>query len=125
MRAFKRIFITRYKNRILTALFWWGLVGAALLFYPAPASAEAFSIYHYVFFLPVFLAVLFTVHLLTGHTRRSVLIAALLVGLAILRLFRLATPINIVFLLIIGTAIEYWMHGRSKKHSGSRLQALK
>lgn len=100
-------------HRWLWALFWWGIVSTMVLFYPAPDSPEGLNSAHHVLFVPLFFAFLFTVHIATGHIRRSVLVGFGLTVLALLQLYRLATPITIALILISVLAIEYWFHGRS------------
>lgn len=113
MNRLWRARIRAYIHRALWALFWWGIVSTMVLFYPAPESPEGLNKVHYLFFVPLFFAFLFTVHIATGHIRRSVLVGFGITTLAFLQLYRLVTPISTVLILITVLSLEYWFHGRS------------
>ena len=96
-KIFRRLHVSKGQLFFLLAL--WLVVGAVLMFWPAPSSIETLGIKHIVFFVPLFAAVLSTVHLFTHHPRRSMLIAVGVIGLAIMQLFRMISILN-TFLFI-------------------------
>ncbi len=109
----------RGRNYWLTALItliWWSVLGAMILWvdpevvadYPLPGS-------YGLFFLFLFLGVWFLVSLLLSNSRRGLLIAAGTVLIGYLKIWGLASLINIGLLIGILVAIEVYKSGGELK----------
>lgn len=101
---------------LLFLLLLWIVWGATVIFWPGPTSIKTLRFEHTVFFIPLFAAILFTVYVLTHHTRRSTLIAVGVVSLAIMQLFRMVTILN-VFLLVASILLIEFLFRRRRRSS--------
>lgn len=109
----------RVRNYWLTTiitLVWWSVLGGMVLWvdpevvadYPLPGS-------YGLFFLFLFLGVWFLVSLLLSNSRRGLLIAAGAVLIGYLKMWGLASLINIGLLIGLLVAIEIYKNGGELK----------
>lgn len=103
-------------RRVLFLLVPWLVWAGVVVFWPAPISIESLGIEHAIFFIPLFVAILFTAHLLTHHPRRSILIAIGLTLLSLMQLFRMVTILN-VFLLVASILLIEFLFRRRRRSS--------
>jgi|SRR3989344_4333487 len=93
--------IKHFWKILITDMLLWAML-AGVIFFVSPESQLGVEF----FFGLLFLALVLLIFLITVHKRRSVLITIAVVGLILLRFYKLDTWINLVMLLGLSLTIE-------------------
>lgn len=107
------------KNRWLTlvvGLFFFLIVGLEIYFIdPAMVKDVVVPSSYLTFFVPLLLALFFTLGALFQNSRRSIFTSLAIIIFLYLRIFGLGTALNLVLLLAITVSLEYYFSSTQKK----------
>lgn len=96
--------------KVITALFFWGIFLYVIFFIPYPNSLTQASPYHLLsFFIPLFLALIFTFNILLKSILKSIILSF---GIIIFLILKALDSLNIVSLILtviaVGLLLSYF-----------------